>query len=143
MKALALALVLGVLGLVSAQAFDPPGQWQGYVNASSGDVANATAAASLPAVANTTNVLTGVEVTAGGATAGVCVVFTISGLAVGNMSYDFCAPTGAAVGAAPLILQFPNPLMATGSNVAITASLPALGTGALHAAVSIHGYQVK
>jgi hypothetical protein len=41
-----------------------------YVNASSGNVANATASATLAGVSNLTNWITGFEITNGGATAG-------------------------------------------------------------------------
>lgn len=105
---------------------------------SSGNVAAANAIATLPAVANKTNYLTGVEFTGGGATAGVLVVATITGLLGGTASYVFAAPTGATLGAS-LILAFDPPLPASGQNVAIVATLPSLGAGNTNAVTNARG----
>jgi hypothetical protein len=109
---------------------------------SSGNVANANAIATLPAIANRVNYLTSVSFTGGGATAGSLVVATITGVIGGPLSFVFAVPTGVAVGAAPLLLGFESPLWATGPNVAIVATLPALGAGNTNAATSISGYVI-
>ncbi len=113
------------------------------VVASSGNVANATAAASLPAVAGKTNYVTGFEITGGGATVAALVTATLSGLVGGvTLSYVFGAPLGVAVPAAPLVVEFGQPIPASAANTAITLSMPALGAGNTNAAVNINGYVV-
>lgn len=111
------------------------------VQSSSGNVANATAAATLAAALNRTNYVSGFELTAGGATAGALVVATLTGILGGTLTYIFATPTGVAVGAAPLLVYFDPPLPASGPNVAIAISLPALGAGNTNAAAVIHGFQ--
>lgn len=110
------------------------------VSASSGNVANASAVATLPAVVGKTNYLTGLQITAGGATAGACVSATVTGLVGGTATYAFCVPTGATLGATPLELAFYPPVPASTTNTAIVVTLPALGAGNTNAAVSAQGY---
>lgn len=110
------------------------------VNAASGNVAAAVAAATLPAVAGKTNYVTGFEITAGGATAAALVAATLAGILGGTATYIFAAPAGATVGAAPLIVTFRKPLPASAVNTAITISLPSLGAGNTNASVNIHGF---
>lgn len=111
------------------------------VVASSGNVANATATATLPAVSGKTNYVTGFSISAGGATLGSTVTATLSGLAGGSLSYTFTAP---ALGgnALPLFEEFVVPIPASASNTAISLTLPALGAGNINATVNIHGYVV-
>lgn len=107
---------------------------------SSGNVANASAAATLAASLQQFNYLMGFEITAGGATAGACVNATVTGLLGGTQTYVFCTPTGATLGATPLVVEFAPPLPSAAFNTAIVVTLPALGAGNTNAAVSIHGY---
>lgn len=106
----------------------------------SGNVANAVAAASLPAVAGKTNYLTGFEITGSGATAGLPVSVTVTGLLGGTLTFTYTAAVGALVGNAPLIVPFPKPLAASAVNTAITVSCPALGTGNTNNCAVIHGF---
>jgi len=110
------------------------------VGATSGNVANASAAATLPAVSGKTNFLTGFEITASGATAGLVVNATVTGLATGTQNYAFTFPAGVAVAALPLIVIFDNPIPASATNTAITVTLPASGAGGTNAAVNVHGF---
>lgn len=112
------------------------------VTASSGNQSNANAVAALPAVAAVLNYVTGIIVTASGATAGADVSVTLVGVVGGTMTFTFTAPLGAAVGAYPLVIDFPNPIPATAVNTAITLTLPALGTGNTNAAVVITGFKI-
>jgi hypothetical protein len=50
-------------------------------------------------------------------------------------------PAGVTVGLAPLIVEFPQPLAASGPNTAIVVSFPSFGAGNTNAAVNAHGYQ--
>jgi len=111
------------------------------VGASSGNVANASAVATLAAVPNKANFLSTVHFTAGGATAGSVVVATITGVVGGTLSYIFNVPTGATVGES-LILDFDPPLPSTAPNTPIVCTLPALGAGNTNAAVTITGFSV-
>lgn len=130
----------GTFALVSALAGSliPPGAVA--VNGASGNVANATAAATLPAVGGKTNYVTGFEITGGGATAAALVAATLAGLLGGTATYIFATPAGVALGAAPLIVEFQTPIPASAVNTAITLTLPALGAGNTNAAVAIHGF---
>ncbi len=106
----------------------------------SGDVANAAAVATIPAVASQTAYITGFEVWAGGATAAILVDVTIAGLLGGSQTFPFAAPAGAALAANPLVFNFDQPLPASAANTAITVTLPALGAGNAKAAVYAKGY---
>jgi len=110
--------------------------------ASSGNVANATAAASLAAVSGRTNYLEGFTVTAGGATAALDVNVTVTGLVTGTFNYSFVFPLGAGVGAVPLVVNFDPPIKASAANTAITVTLPAGGAGNTNAAVNINGFDL-
>lgn len=131
------------LGSMLAHAAEPRGTINAWIGASSGDVANASAAASMAAANGVTNVLAGFQITAGGATAASCVVATVTGLIGGTLSYDVCPPAGVTLQATPLIVEFNTPIPASSVGVAITVTLPALGAGNAHAAANLHGYQLQ
>ena len=109
------------------------------VGASSGNVANASAAASLAAAAGLTNYVTGADITFAGATAAGVVLATITGLLGGTQTFVVVVPAGATVGGTPLALRFDPPHPASAANTAITVTLPALGAGNTNAAVNIRG----
>ena len=109
------------------------------VAASSGDVANATASASLPATPGVINYLTGFTVTGTGPSSAATVLVTVTGLAAGTLTFPLYA---AASGSVQLIVNLPTPLPASASNTAITVSCPALGTGSTHNAVNVFGFQL-
>lgn len=120
--------------------------WQGDspaapVQATSGDVANASAVATLPAVAGKTNYISGFEVFVGGATAGSILSVTVAGIAGGSRTFAVAVPTGATLSSS-VSKSFDPPLPATGANVAITATLPAAGAGNTRARVDARGYSV-
>jgi hypothetical protein len=110
------------------------------VNATSGDVANATATATLAAVAGRTAYISGFEITGSGATAAAAVKVDVTGLAGGTISFIYCAAAGVAVANVPLIVAFPSPLPASAVAQAIAVVCPALGTGAAHNIVTAHGF---
>lgn len=133
-------LVLALVFSTPAAAQDLPYPPGNVVIASSGNVANAVATATIAAQAGKTNYLTGMLVTAGGATAASVVTCTLTGLQGGNISFIFGVPAGAGVPAAPLVAPMPHPHPASGANVAIVASCPALGAGNTRMVVTIRGY---
>lgn len=112
------------------------------IAASSADVAAAAAVATLPAVAAVTNYLTGFRIAGTGATAGVGVAVTITGLAAGTLTFVYTAVAGAILANTPLEIVFPNALPASGANTAIAVTCPSLGVGALHNSALAHGYKI-
>jgi hypothetical protein len=110
------------------------------VAGTSGNVANASAAATLAAVAAKTNYVTGAEFTYAGATAASIVVATITGLLGGTQSFVIAVPAGATLGGS-LCIKFDPPHPASAVNTAITATLPALGAGNTNACANVRGIQ--
>ena len=111
--------------------------------ASSGNVAAATATATLAAAAGKTTYIQGFMVSGGGATAAAVVAGTITNLVGGvTGAFVFGANAGAGVPSAPLVVQFPTPIPASAPNTAIAVSMPSLGAGATNAAITAWGFQV-
>ena len=110
------------------------------VAVSSGNVANASAVATIAAKPGQIAFLSGFQVTAAGATAASNVNATITGLAGGTITYTFTFPTGAAVAAFALTPSFYPALQASAPNTAIVVTLPAGGAGNTNAAVSAQGF---
>jgi hypothetical protein len=106
----------------------------------SGEVANNTAIASIPAVAGETCYISGFEVHAGGATAAALVDVTVSGLLGGSITFPFSVPAGVALAGTPLKVQFPRPLPASAPNVAIAVTCPPLSAGNAKAMAVAYGY---
>lgn len=120
----------------------PSGNLATLISSASGNVANASAIATLAAAVGKHTFIAGFTITAGGATAGVIVNATLVGLLGGTATYNFAAPTGAAVGAAALSVQFDPPLQSSAQNTALVLTLPALGAGNTNAAVHAWGFQL-
>lgn len=112
------------------------------VIATSGNVAAAVAAATIPAVAAKTNYLTGIIITSGGATAAALVDATIVGLLGGTITLTYGAVAGAALKNPDLVIAFDPPLPASAVNTAIVLSMPSLGAGNLKANATAHGYVI-
>jgi hypothetical protein len=110
------------------------------LGASSGNVANASAVATLTCPADKTAYISQFTVTGSGATAGLPVVVTVTGLLGGTQSFVFTFPAGVLVGAVPLDVDFPIPLPASGIGTNIVVTCPAGGAGNTNAAVSATGY---
>jgi hypothetical protein len=112
------------------------------ITASSGNVANANAVATLAAVSGKTTYITGFEITSSGATTGLVVNATVTGTITGSLTYNYAAPAGALVMGTPLFVSFEKPIPASSTNTPIVVTLPALGLGNTNAAVNAHGYQL-
>ena len=108
--------------------------------ATSGNVAAASAVATIAADAARYNYITKLEITYAGATAAAIVVATITGLLNATPSYIIAAPVGALVGGTPLVIAFSPPIRTAAINTAIVATLPSLGAGNTNACVNIYGY---
>ena len=111
--------------------------------AASGNVANASAVATLAAAAGRTTYLSGLTITGSGSTLGGVVLATVTGLIGGaTATYVVAVPTGVIVGVTPLVLRFDPPIPASAANTAIVVTLPALGGGNSNASVNAFGYQI-
>jgi hypothetical protein len=109
--------------------------------ATSGNVANASAVATLAAVAAKTNYITGFDVTGAGATAGLPVAVTVAGLLGGSITYTYTAAIGVLLANTPLSVRFPAPIPASAVNTAITVTCAALGAGSTNNVVNAYGHR--
>lgn len=108
--------------------------------AGSGNVANASAAATLTGTAATLVYLSGFEVTGSGAVAGLATTVTVAGLLGGTRSYTYSFAAGVAVGNTPLMVKFNPPLPASAANTTIVVTCPASGAGGTNNTVVAHGF---
>ena len=147
MKRLWLALALCASLLVPASAQVPANQGVTTVpgipiTASSGNVAAATATATLAASgAKRITYICGFAATSGGATAAAVVNLTITNLVTGTATYTYGAVTGVGVPSPSLVVPFSPCLPANSANTTIVVSMPSLGSGNTNATVSAWGYQ--
>jgi len=94
--------------------------------------------ASLPAVSGSTNYICGFVITSGGTTAAAVVNATVTGTVSGTLNYSYVFPSS---GQGVLGVAFPQCIIASASNTAITVTVPAGGAGTT-AALSVWGYQL-
>src|SRR5262245_11019774 len=138
---LAIAFALSLAGLTFAQV--PANQGVTTVpgipiSASSGNVAAATATATLAANADARKLtyICGFSATAGGATAAAVVNLTVTNIVTGTMTYTYGANTGAGVPTAPMVVLFNPCVLSTGPSTTIVVSMPSLSTSNTNAAIS-------
>lgn len=112
------------------------------VIASSGNVAAAVATATLTSAAGKTAYITGFSVTGSGATAGLPVSVTVTGILGGTLTFTYVAATGALLANEPLLIAFPAPLPASAVNTNIVVSCPSLGAGNTNNTVVAYGYRI-
>lgn len=127
-------------GCASRTAQDPYPTGATPETAASGDVAAATAAASLATSAAKTTYISGFDFTSSGSTAAATVVCTVTGVITGTLSFDVTTVAGATLGNVRVSQTFPYPLPASAVNTAIVVSCPSLGTGNLHASMNAYGF---
>ncbi len=123
-----------------SQRVTPAGTEGTRISVTSGNVAAGTAAATIPAVANRLNSLSGFQVYGSGATAALAVDVTITGLAGGTLTYTYGFVAGVLLANTPINVQFNPPLPASAVNTAITVSCPTGGSGAAHNTVNAQGF---
>jgi len=103
------------------------------------DAANATATATLTAVANLTWYIYGYQITSNGATvASGGVNATITNL-LGAATMNISVAAGVLGTEDEKIVMFPVPIPASGVNTAVVISIPAIGTGNTHASCALFG----
>lgn len=110
------------------------------LSAGSAVVANAAAVATLTGTASTLVHIAGFEITGAGATAGLPVTVTLSGLLGGTRSYIYTFATGALLPNAPLQVVFIPPIPASAVNTPIVLTCPAGGTGNTANVANAHGF---
>ena len=108
--------------------------------AGSGNVANASAVATLTPAAGKTAYITGFEVTGSGATTPLPVTVTVVGLLGGTRHYTYTFIAGVLIANTPLIVEFTRPLPASAVDIAIVVTCPASGAGGTNNTVVAHGF---
>lgn len=111
------------------------------LSASSGNVAAATATATLAGAASVTTYISGFQITGAGATAASVVSATVTGLLGGTATYTLAIPAGVTTGIQPLTVNFYPPLPASAANTSIVVSVPSFGAGNTNATVTAQGYR--
>ena len=109
-------------------------------NPSSGNVAAASAVATITGAAGVFSYIDAFEVTGAGATAASVIAVTVTGLVTGTQTYIMSIPAGVTAGVTPLIVQFPRPLQSSAVNTNIVVTAPSFGAGNTNACVNAHGY---
>ncbi len=115
------------------------------VVASSGNVAAATATATLAAVVGRTNFLEGFDLTGSGPTTASAILVTVTGLLGGTQTWTLTPLAGVLLAAYPngvMSFRFPTPLAASAPNVAIAVVVPSLGGGSTNSCAVAYGLLV-
>lgn len=110
------------------------------VTAGSGNVANASAVATIPAVAGKTVYITGFDIDSTGATAAAVVSPTMAGVISGTRTYTYATVAGATAANPTMSKRFNPPIPASAVNTAIVVTCPALGAGNTNATVNAYGF---
>lgn len=112
------------------------------ITSSSGNVANAPAVATFPAVPGKTNYVESITMNGGGATAAAIVSATLTGAISGTMTFTYGVVAGPTAANTPRQFSFSPPIPASAVNTALTLTLPALGAGNTNATVNMVGYYI-
>lgn len=141
MKKLAAALLLVFLSGLSALAQSPLPLQGVQVSNSSGNVAAATATATLPAATGKITYICGFSITSAGSTAAAVVNPTVTSVIGGTMTYTYASVAGATLANQHLTIPFTPCLPATAPNTTVVVSMPTLGAGNTNTTVNAWGYQ--
>lgn len=131
---------VGRSGCAQVTAGEPLPYGGTAVTSSSGNVAAATAAATLPAVSAKTTYLSGFMFTSSGSTGALVVDCTVTGLISGTWTFSYTTVAGATLANAPLVVNLERPIPGSAVNTAIVVSCPTLGAGNAHAAMTAWGF---
>lgn len=108
----------------------------------SGNVANASAVATLTGGATTTVYISGFQVTGSGSTAALPVACTVAGLLGGSQIYTYTFAAGVLVGNTPLIVAYDPPIPASAINTPISVTCAAGGAGNTRNSVVAYGFHL-
>jgi len=136
---LAAACWLATLGAAFAQS--PPQGLGVQITASSGNVAAATATATLAAAVGKVTYICGFSITSAGSTGAAVVSPTVTNVITGTMTFTYASEVGATLGNPALIVPFTPCISANAPNTTIPVSVPSLGAGNTNTTVSAWGYQ--
>lgn len=123
------------------EASDAPAQIVApTVFASSGNVANAAATATMAGTAGKSNYIAGLYVTGSGATAASVVLCQVQNLVGGNMGFQVVVPAGvtASINSPPIYF---NPPLAATAGFGLVVTCPAFGAGNTNAYVTEWGFK--
>lgn len=112
------------------------------VTAGSGNVANAPATATIPAVVGKTAYISGFTISGAGATAALVVNPTLTGVISGTKAFAYAAVAGVGLINQVLDVQFCPPIPASALNQAIAVTCPALGAGNANNTVNAYGFYI-
>jgi hypothetical protein len=111
------------------------------ITASSGNVAAATATATLAAAVGKVTYICGFSITSAGSTGAAVVSPTITNMITGTMTFTYTSVAGVTLANQPLVIPFNRCIPANAPNTTIVVSMPSLGTGNTNATVNAWGYQ--
>lgn len=123
-----------------SQAGIPVGALQN--RGASGNVAAASAVATLDSDPGKTTYISGFQVTGGGATAASVINVVVSGTLGGSLTYNIAVPAGAILGIVPLVVQFYPPYPASALDTDIVVTVPTFGVGNTNASVVSTGFKL-
>ena len=96
----------------------------------------------LSGAASKTTYIKGWYVTGLGATAGSTLKITVTGLALGTLTYDYVVPAGVTTAAPTLQQTYDPPLPASGQNTSIVVNIGSFGSGNTSASAGAWGFQI-
>jgi len=137
-----IAVAVVAVGLAFGAPAQPVAQFGGTaVTASSGNVANASAVATLAAVAGKTTNICGISFTSSGSTAAAVVSPTVTGGISGTMTFTYATVAGVTLANAAQTHMFMPCIPASATGTTIVVTLPALGAGNTNATANAWGFQ--
>lgn len=148
MRNLLLALTLLIVGFAvpaAAQYTTAPAEYPtnaSAITAASGNVAAASAAATLSGAVDKTTYICGFSITSTGSTAAAVVSPTITGTISGTLTFTYASVAGATASNQPVVVNFSHCIPASATNTSIVVTLPSLGTGNTNATVNAWGYRL-
>lgn len=112
------------------------------ITAASGNVAAATATATLAGTPGKTTYICGFAITSTGSTAAAVVSPTVTGTITGTLTFTYASVAGATLANQSLIVPFNPCVPASAVNTGIAVALPSLGAGNTNATVNAWGFQL-
>lgn len=112
------------------------------ITATSGNIVNNVAVATLAGTSGKTTYITGFQCTSSGATAGLVGDIAVANTISGSLFYVVAFPASTTTLATPIIVDFGHGVPASAANTAITVTMPAAGSGNTDEVCNAEGYQL-
>lgn len=136
-----IAVAVVAVGLAFGASSQPVSSFGGTpITASSGNVANANAVATLAAVAGKTTYICGYSYSSSGSTAAAVVSPTVAGTITGTLTSTYATVAGVTLGNPQIVFTFNPCIAASAVNTSIVVTLPALGAGNTNANANAWGF---